>query len=387
MDARRKLLIVGLAALVVAEEEDNERRKRRRHWYENIYRRPSVFFENFHMTEKDFCGLFGLVEPYLVPNRNTRPEAIPPKAKLAIVLEFLASGDLQRHVCSTYRISKQHFEVIIGQVCEAICISLSKEFPKWHKDSMLQWAKDFEEEWNFPNCIGAVGGKHVAIKAPPNSGSRFCNYKGFHSIVLMAICDAHYRFTYIDVGACGSEGDMNAFSQCEFGKALLSETLNFPDDNALNGERTPYFIVGDDAFPLHKRIMKPFGSRNLAVDERVFNYRLSRARRCIETAFGILCARWMAVQRTLLSGPEKSQNIVAACCSLHNFLLRTSPSTYAINEDSLIKADTVFTDLRPCCRGRPHDFCKSIRVNLKNFVNSPAGSVAWQNEAAGVQNN
>jgi len=28
----------------------------------------------------------------------------------------------------------------------------------------------------------------------------------------MAICDAYYRFTYIEAGAFGSEGDMNAFS-------------------------------------------------------------------------------------------------------------------------------------------------------------------------------
>ncbi|XP_022218965.2 uncharacterized protein LOC111071765 [Drosophila obscura] len=178
MDPRRKLLLVGLAALVVAEEEDNQRRKRRQHWvnpylqdrnqksrfftdFENMNQRPSVFFENFHMSEKNFCGLFGLVEQYVLPKRNTRPDEFPPKAKLAIVLEFLASGDLQRHICCTYRISKQNFGVIIMQVCEAICISLSKEFPKWNKHNMLQWAKGFEEEWNFPNCIGAIDGKHL----------------------------------------------------------------------------------------------------------------------------------------------------------------------------------------------------------------------------------
>ncbi|XP_034669530.1 uncharacterized protein LOC117902340 [Drosophila subobscura] len=177
---------------------------------------------------------------------------------------------------------------------------------------------------------------------------------------------------YIDVGAYGSEGDMNAFSNCSFGKALLSETVQFPEDNMINGERTAYFIVGDDAFPLAKRIMKPFGSRHLAVDERIFNYRLSRARRCIENAFGILCARWMGVQRTLLSRPDKSQKVVAACCSLHNFLMRTSPNTYNINPDSFIQTHTVLTDLHPCCRGRPQDYCKAIRNNLKLFFNSPA---------------
>lgn len=41
-------------------------------------------------------------------------------------------------------------------------------------------AKQFEERWNFPNCLGCVDGKHIEIIPPANSGSYFYNYKGAH---------------------------------------------------------------------------------------------------------------------------------------------------------------------------------------------------------------
>ncbi|XP_055922968.1 putative nuclease HARBI1 [Eupeodes corollae] len=291
-----------------------------------------VFKENFHMPPNIFRELFSLVEPKLCAVRNTRPEdEITPLEKFAIVIEYLASGSIQRHVSSVYRISKQDFGKILDDVCIALCEVLVGYIPKLDAPHFVEIANQFNIQWNLPNCIGAIDGKHVAIKCPQNAGSLFYNYKGFHSIVLMAIADANYKFVYIDVGAHGSEGDANVFASTNIGKATLQDNLPFPEDMVVGNEKLPFFFVADDAFPLCKRIVKPYApsrAKKLANEERIANYRISRARRCVENSFGILSCKWLCLSRTMFCNPDRAQKIISACCFIHNYLITNNKETY-----------------------------------------------------------
>jgi hypothetical protein len=47
--------------------------------------------------------------------------------------------------------------------------------------------------WGYPNCIGALEGKHIRIKKPDATGSIFHNYKGFFSTVLFALVGPEYE--------------------------------------------------------------------------------------------------------------------------------------------------------------------------------------------------
>lgn len=109
--------------------------------------------------------------------------------------------------------------------------------------------KGFQKRWNYPRCIGAMDGKHTLIKAPPpKSGLEFYNYKHQYSIILLALIDHKYCFTYIDVGANGKASDSGVFQESCFFEALENNTLNTPDD---------VVFVADDAFPLETYLMKP----------------------------------------------------------------------------------------------------------------------------------
>ncbi|XP_068250734.1 uncharacterized protein [Palaemon carinicauda] len=91
------------------------------------------------------------------------------------------------------------------EVCKAVIVVYKDEVlrcPKTEED-WKEVAARFSSRWNYHNCLGAVDEKHIGIKKPHNAGSYYYNYKGFHSIVLMAVADATFKFLYVDVGAEG----------------------------------------------------------------------------------------------------------------------------------------------------------------------------------------
>jgi hypothetical protein len=154
----------------------------------------------------------------------------------------------------------------------------------------------FYERWDFPNCLGAVDGKHILIKAPRNSGSMYFNYKKTFSVNLMAIADASYQFVTVDVGQMGSSSDGGVWDHSTFGYAWNRNEVNVPPQKALPGTDilVDHVIVGDEAFPLKPNLMRPYPGREAKADirKRRYNYRLSRARRVVENAIGILTNRW-----------------------------------------------------------------------------------------------
>ena len=93
---------------------------------------------------------------------------------------------------------------------------------------VLQVAEGFEQRWNFPHACGALDGKHIAIKAPRRSGTVFFNYKGFLSIVLLALVDSDYKFLWADVGSNGLSSDCGVFNVSPLRAAFESGDIGFP---------------------------------------------------------------------------------------------------------------------------------------------------------------
>ncbi|XP_026816456.1 protein ALP1-like [Rhopalosiphum maidis] len=151
----------------------------------------------------------------------------------------------------------------------------------------------------------------------------YFNYKGYYSVVLQGISDANYKFIAIEVRAYGKQSDAGTFSDLNVYQRLEANTLNIPENEniPLTNISAPFVLLGDDAYPLKTNLLKPYSRKRLTIEERIFNYRLSRARRCVECAFGILVAKWRCLKTELQIDPNKIDIVVKCVCLLHNIII------------------------------------------------------------------
>ena len=125
-------------------------------------------------------------------------EPIASAERLALTLQFLATGESFRSLHVQLRISRRSISFIVSEVCEAITKKLGPCYLKGPSSERewLQIAKQFKEKWNFPNCLGAIDRKHITLQPPPNSGSHYDNYKHTHSTQMLELMAAYQMLVY-----------------------------------------------------------------------------------------------------------------------------------------------------------------------------------------------
>lgn len=252
--------------------------------------------------------------------------------------------------------------------------------------------EQFRKVWNFPHCLGALDGKHVVLQAPINTGSEFFNYKSTFSLVLFALVDADYNFLYVEAGGQGRISDGGIFKNSSLYKKVEKKELNFPQSKPLPGRQKeiPYFFVGDEAFAFTDTLMKPYsGMHPKGSYQRIFNYRLSRARRVVENVFGILSAVFRVLRKPMLLEPSKAELVVMAAVHLHNFLRKSPTSAPLYTPQGFFESEDGMNDsqsrssllpLRNIPR-RPTRNAQEIREELSEYFQNE-GQIVWQNNYA-----
>ena len=128
----------------------------------------------------------------LYTNKKHQLLTICVKERLAVTLRYLTSGNSQQSLGWAHRIGKAAISKIIKETTNVIWEVFKEIYLKPPQEVADQKAisKDFKNLWNFPLGIGVIDRKHVAIECPELSGTQYFNYKGFFSVVLLAIYDA-----------------------------------------------------------------------------------------------------------------------------------------------------------------------------------------------------
>ena len=129
---------------------------------------------------------------------------------------------------------------------------------------------------------------------------------------MLALVDGQYKFRWVDAGTAGSCSDAQIFNACQLKRKIDDDRIGFPDPAPITqGCRdVPYFILADDAFAMKTWLMKPCGRRMLTREERIANYRISRGRRIVENAFGILVSRFRVMLNTIELTSETVREVV-----------------------------------------------------------------------------
>ncbi|KAG8237137.1 hypothetical protein J437_LFUL011185 [Ladona fulva] len=287
--------------------------------------------ENFsRMSSDDFEYLLNEIGPKVGKRDTNMRKAIPVKEHLAVTLRFFATGDSFTSLGYLIKISHQFISCILPDICQAFI-----ELPQ-SEDEWKQIANGFFQRWNFPHCVGAIGGKHILLQSPFNSESTSS------SIILLTLVDADYCFTFIDVGAQGRMNDAGVFACITLYHKMLMRELSFPPDESLPGRQlsVPCFYSSS--------ILKPYaGNHAKGTIERIFNYRLCQAQRIVENVFGILAYVFCVLKSPMLLQPKKAARVCMICALLHNYLWRSTSSRHIYTPNGVFdyEADGHFKQL------------------------------------------
>ena len=276
-------------------------------------------FTNYMRNTPEFFEIIKTrLEPHLARQATNYRAPISVRKKLALTIRYLATGQSYTSLSCQLKVGRSTISKFLPEVCRAIQDEFTREYLRCPTtpDKWKELEREFRIRWNVPHALGALDGKHVALKKPKNTGALYHNYKGFFSIVMLALVDGQYKFRWVDAGTAGSCSDAQIFNACQLKRKIDDGRIGFPDPAPITqGDRdVPYFILADDVFALKTWLVKPYGRRILPREERIANYRISSGRRVVENAFGILVSRFRVMLTTIELPPETVREVFFYLC-------------------------------------------------------------------------
>jgi hypothetical protein len=271
-----------------------------------------LFRQHTRLLPETFEYLCGVLAPSLYRVDTNMRCAIPLKARVALSLCRLCSGNSLRGCAEIYGVHESTASIIVREFCMAVEKHLKPlVIEKQTASTLRRIAGEFEELRGIPYVIGAVDGSHIPIIAPPLDPTSYYCRKGYYSALLQGVVDARCRFWDYDFGWAGRCHDWTLFQNSHIGKRIMS------------GQLAPYKLVGDAAYPMRPWFYSPFKGEKegLPRAKAHWNFIQSSTRMAVERAFGILKGRWRILLKRIDMPLRHIPSLVTTCICLHNLCI------------------------------------------------------------------
>ncbi len=145
----------------------------------------------------------------------------------------------------------------------------------WSYIVILPWKlllRGDEEISHHCSAIHCISSRVLACGGQVAAVSSNYNCKGYHSTALLAICDAQYYLTFVDLDHYGRNNVAGILKNCVFGKAFenLPTRLRIPKPNFVGDRELPFVLLGNDIFPLKQWLMEPFPGIKLDESQQIY---------------------------------------------------------------------------------------------------------------------
>ncbi|CAN7948745.1 unnamed protein product, partial [Ixodes pacificus] len=294
--------------------------QRNERWFEDTLPHLGEFHfrQVFRVSPATFRFLVESCRCLLERETTIMREPISIEKRVAVGLYRLCSIAEDRTIPHLFGIGRSTVNVMYKDFCNVIIEKLEGDWLRMVRaDDMSAHMREFFAVFGFPQAVGALDGCHFPILPPKEHGTEYYNYKGWHSIRLLALVDHRYRFRYINLGTPGRCHDSNVYGRSQLRTLVDSAQFQSPTV-AIEGTAIAPIILCDQAFPLTTNLLKPFASATSETREAVFNYNLSKTRRIVENAFGRLKARFRFIMKRMECQLPNAKRAIRAACILHN---------------------------------------------------------------------
>lgn len=254
------------------------------------------------------CQQLGTFHEFLTKPGGRKPVQIP--KQLLIFLWHV--GGLEPLIRTADRFNVTEFTVlrVRARICNVVLRYLRQKYIAWPKDGDVQSVVTaFKDKAQFPGVLGAVDSSHIQIRPPKDHPQTYVNRKGFHSVILQAVCREDMRYTHVFCGWPGS---------CHDSRVLKNSDL-WENGSQMCGQN---HLISDGGFPVRRWLMTPYRDNgHLNATQRHYNYCLSSTRQVIERSFSLLKGRFRRLRNIDVVNVQTAVEICISCCVFHNICI------------------------------------------------------------------